>query len=126
MISVRYKKYTALGMICLMSGFFLLLTASPIPPFASATWAQEGSTTPALLNLQKELVETLRTQMEAMKAEARIGQRNIQEIIYASEAYFRELEVQQVMEARSGKELVSEKQLLTVRIAARSKASSYF
>src|SRR5262245_27760791 len=113
-------------MIGLSSAFVLLFIAMLILPFASANSAEEGKPTPALLLLQKELVDTLSSELEGLVNEERVGQRQIEDLVEAAEIYFIELEIQQVMEARSSKSAISEKELLKVRLETRSKALAYF
>ena len=90
MKSARDKRHAAIpGAICLLLGF--LLTTSPSPPPASAQSVGEDrlrpallglqqefaatlhEITPALLKLQKELVEQLRVQMAGVRRKNGLG-----------------------------------------------------
>jgi outer membrane protein TolC len=130
------------GLIGLASTFLLLLTASSVPPPASAQTAGEDKITPALLSLrqelpetlvkitpellgaQKQLVEALRLGLEGVRDEERVGQRTVEDVFVAELAYFRELEALKVMEARRDKDSISERELLKVRLEVRSEALS--
>jgi hypothetical protein len=106
--------------------FLLVFLSAHALLFTAAGFAEPNQLNAELLQPQRELVETLRTRSEEMQMEDRVGQADIQDIIYAAEAYFRELEVLQVMEARISNKRVSEKVLLKIRAEVRTKALSYF
>jgi hypothetical protein len=140
MTSVQNKPLASIpGAVCLLSA--ILLLAAPAPASAQSAaddrlrlallgLQQEFAATlheitPALLKLQKELVDQLRGHFVGVEEEERVGRRTMQDLELASEAYFRELELLQVMEARSGNRSISDKELLKIRIETRSQALSY-
>ncbi len=108
----------------LASALGLILAA--IPAFVSAQSARDGETrsalltlqhelaeplidvTPALLNLQEELVKTLRLAADGTREDARIGLRPSLEIVGAEQTYYSELETLQVMRARSNNRSISQ------------------
>ncbi len=78
--------------------------------------------TPAILALQRELVEALRSKLAGMKKEYAVGQQAVDSVLEAELAYWNELETLKVMEARTGNSQVSQAELLQVRIRIRSAA----
>jgi hypothetical protein len=81
--------------------------------------------TPELLSRQQQLVESLRIYEEGVRDEARVGQRTMQDVISATEAYFRELEILKVMAARTRNKSISDKEILRIRIETRAEALLY-
>jgi hypothetical protein len=143
MTSVRHKRYAAIpATLCLASGL-LLLAPGPIAPPASAQSADQEKLqaallglrqelpetlvkiTPQLLGLQKALVESLHVRLAGVQEDEKVGQRTLEEVSEAQLAYLKELEALRVMEARSGKTAVSERDLLKIRIEVRTEALSY-
>lgn len=117
----------------LASALGLILAA--IPAFVSAQSARDGETrsalltlqrelaeplidvTPALLNLQEELVEALRLEADGTREDARRGMRPLIDIVAAEQTYYSELETLQVMKARLKNKSISRRELLKIRIA---------
>lgn len=141
--SARRAEHAAIpAMICLASSFLLPFAVSPVHHPASAQTAGEDKIkaallglkqelaetlvkiTPELLGAQKELVEALRIRLAGVREEERVGQRTVDDVFAAHEAYLREMEALRVMEARNGKDSISERELLKIRIEARSESLS--
>jgi outer membrane protein TolC len=132
MSSMRY-----VGLAC---GVCLLLGASPIPAPAFAQSAREAKLTsallglhgelvealaeitPELLRLQEDLVNALRVQLNGAREDERVAVRTHDEVSAVERAYFSEQECLDVMTARFKNKAISDKEILRIRIAVRSKA----
>jgi hypothetical protein len=140
MTPARSKRRAAVpATICLASGLILLLATGPLAPSAAAQSAGEEKLrsallglqhefpdtvveiTPKMLSLQKEVVQNLGISLQYAKADVATAE----DLLRAQLAYLREVEALRVMEARSSKTPVSEKELLKIRIEIRSDALSH-
>jgi hypothetical protein len=125
--------------VYLASGLGLALMAASMPVSASAQMANDGDIrpavlglpefvetlaeiTPELLHLQQEVVEARRIQLEGTRQQYRVGQRALEGVYEAEQAYYKELESLRLMTARSNNNSISEKELLKIRIAVKSEA----